>query len=199
MEGDRESWPRAKSHRKRLQDLGPSKLEDWKRRAHSVESAMIPINETRVHWFYATVPFPSATDASPTIRIKLTDSYGTPLDILHQPGHAFKRQCLERIKSWSLDIMRERSPGVQCKVALYASTQKTQFDGNGCGFFTFGNMICEGLGLTARVSANRVENIRIWIGVLCWMSGDLTIEMSSRKIRQAPTFLTAAMRVHPWQ
>ena len=90
-EGGRESWPKTKSLQERLQALGPSKLEEWKRRAHSVESAMIPINEPGVHWFYANVQFPSATDASPTIRIKLTDSLGTPLDILHRSGYAFKQ------------------------------------------------------------------------------------------------------------
>ena len=165
----------------------------WRHKANSVESAIIPINETRVHWFYAYIQFPSATDASPAIRIKLTESYGTPLDILHQQGHDFKKQCLKRIKSWSLEIMRGRSPGIKCEVALYASTHKTQFDGTGCCFFLFGNMICEGLGLMARVSTHLVESIRIWMEVLCWMSGDLTIELSSQQVEQAQTFLTAAM------
>ena len=54
-------------------------------------------------------------------------------------------------------------------------------------------MICEGLGLMARVSTHLVESIRIWMEVLCWMSGDLTIELSSQQVEQAQTFLTAAM------
>ena len=50
-------------------------------------------------------------------------------------------------------------------------------------------MVCEGSGLSTRVSAHVAKKIRIWLGVMCWMSGSLEINLSAEQLHQAPAFL----------
>ena len=85
--------------------------------------------------------------------------------------------------------MKARSPEVVFNVSFHVSTTQTQYDSWECGFHTFGNMVCEGSGLSTRVSAHVAKKIRIWLGVMCWMSGSLEINLSAEQLHQAPAFL----------